>query len=474
MRRLYLWILVLVIAAPLVGLAIVSRTGIVPLAKGAAATLTALAPPAASAQSTLEFKPVPAESLPALERERASRQRRVRAPAAPVVPSVPEATIPPVPSPEPPLPPEPVVRIGNLTRVGSDIHVEKDEVVRGDVTAIRGDITVDGTVNGSVVSFGGNVYLSSTARVDGDVVCIGGELREDPGAYVSGERVTALGGRGEELARRLRRGHVGRVRVVDTGDFGDVVRAMMRFLVALGLTWLVAWLFQSRIAAGAEIMKRQPALSLGIGALVHALVIPSVIALALVVALLCITIIGIPLALAAVLGYGLFFVVFWLFGLVIGAAVLGGWLAAKRGTATLTLLQTAMLGVLIVGGVRFFGDVLRVAGWGLGGLFYFLSGLVMVVLGVMGGGAWLKWEFESGIFGHWWGRARSGNGWRRPGGPVPASPYGPPPASPYGPPVATAPPPPPPPAAPESYMPPAPEPPAAPAPPPGQDPTPGA
>jgi hypothetical protein len=211
MRRLGVLILALALAAPVLALAALLRLEPATIAKATVALLEATGPSRAVAQvTTLPFKSLPPESVSALERDRPAR-RHVRVsvevpevPAVPAVPGVPEVSVVPE-APAPPSEPARVTRAGDLTRVGSDIHIEQDEVVRGDVTAIRGDITVDGTVHGGVVSFGGNIDLNSTARVDGDVVCIGGELREEPGAYVSGERVTALSGsRGERIARRLR------------------------------------------------------------------------------------------------------------------------------------------------------------------------------------------------------------------------------------------------------------------------------
>jgi len=470
MRRLGVLILALALAAPVIGLAVLLRGGPVTMAKATVALLEAVGPGRAVAQvTTLPFKSLPPESVSTLERERPSR-RRVRisvdvpdVPAVPEVPEVPAVSAAPA-VPEPPAAPERVTRAGDMTRVGSDIHIEQDEVVRGDVTAIRGDITVDGTVHGGVVSFGGDIYLNPTARVDGDVVCIAGELHEEPGAYVSGERVSALsGGRGERLARRLRLSQSGHGRDWGWGGlklFGE----LMRLLIAIGLTVLVAWLFQGRIAVGAETLKRQPALSLGIGALVHALFIPSIVALALVMALLCITIIGIPLALAALVGYLLFFVVFWVFGLVVGAAVVGERIAARRGVTAMPLWQSAMLGVLVVVGAGFVGNLFAVAGvpgfGGLGKLVVVLAAITSVVLGVMGGGAWLKWEFTEGVFGRWRGRWEGRNAAR-----VPPAPSGPPPVTPYGPPAVAAPPAAP--ASPGTYMPPGPEPPSS-------EPTPGA
>ena len=471
MRRFGMLILALALAAPVLGLAVLMHGGPVTMAKAAVALLEAAGPRRAVAQvTTLPFKSLPPESVSTLERDRPARHRvhvSVDVPEVPAVPEVPETAVVPE-APEPPPVPEHVTRAGDLTRVGSDIHIEQDEFVRGDVTALRGDITVDGTVHGAVVSFVGDIYLNATARVDGDVVCIGGELHEEQGAYVSGERVTALsGGRGERIARHLRMSQSGRQRDWGWGGL-KIFGALMRLLVAIGLTVLVAWLFQGRIAVGAETLKRQPALSLGIGALVHALFIPSVVALALVMALLCITIVGIPLALAALVGYLLFFAVFWIFGLVVGAAVVGERIAARRGVSAMPVGQSALLGALMVAGAGFVGSVLAIMGvpvlGGLGKLVVVLSMITVVVMGVMGGGAWLKWESTEGLFGQWRGRWEGRNAAR-----VPPAPYGPPPASPYGPAAAAAPSAPPPaaPASPGTYMPPGPEPPPS-------EPTPGA
>jgi hypothetical protein len=454
MRRLGVLILALALAAPVLGLAVLLRGGPVTMAKATVALLEAAGPGRAVAQvTTLPFKSLPPESVSTLERDRPARHRVRVSVEVPVVPEAAEA-------PEAPAAPEHVTRSGDLARVGNDIHIEQDEVVRGDVTAIRGDVTVDGTVHGAVVSIAGDIYLNATARVDGDVVCLVGELHEEPGAYVSGERVTALsGGRGERIARSLRASESHRDR--DRGWSGSkLFGALMRLLIAIGFTLLVVWLFQGRIALGAETLKRQPALSLGIGALLLALIVPSIVALALVMVLLCITIVGIPLALAALVGYLLFFAVFGIFGLVVGAVVIGEWIAAKRGKPAMPLRESALLGVLVVAGAGFVGNLFAIVGvpglGGLGKLTVVLSVITLAFMGLMGGGAWLKWEFTEGVFGRWRGRWEGRNAAR-----VPPAPYGPPPASPYGPPAAAVPTvsQPAAPASPGVYMPPGPEPP---------------
>src|SRR5512143_1841524 len=100
MRRLSVWMLVLVVAAPLAGLVLAARGGVAPLARGAVAVIGALAPAPALAQSSLEFKPVPRDSVTELERARSSRRTRVHV----------SSEIPATPAPgvvrEPPAPPE--------------------------------------------------------------------------------------------------------------------------------------------------------------------------------------------------------------------------------------------------------------------------------------------------------------------------------------------------------------------------------
>jgi hypothetical protein len=447
MRRIVAPLLVALVA-PLVGLTLLVQAGPVTLARTVLWALDAVAPRAA-AQSTLQFKPVPAESTSALENE---PERESSTDAEPV-PSVP---------PVPPAPPAPtVIRAGDLARFGNDIHVQPGEVVRGDITAMGGTVTVDGTVHGDIAAIGGDVYLNSTARVEGDVVSVGGTVHEQPGAFVSGKTMTVAGG--GPFGRHVRIGGWDDDRP-DWRAHGlwapfRVARALVKFMLAILFTLLIVWLFPSRIVRGVETVRRNPATSLGIGALVYALLIPSLIALVIVVALLCITIIGIPLALAALLGYCLFFVVFGLFGLVIGATLVGEWVAGRRGVGGLPLWQTALTGVLLIGGTRLVGRLFHLVPgfhW-FGTLLIALTILVMIVLGTIGGGAWLKWEFGEGLFGRWRGRWENR---RPPAGP--GSSYGPPPGSPYGPSAPTEPPVPPSPSSPpplpssspESYMPP--------------------
>jgi outer membrane protein insertion porin family len=71
----------------------------------------------------------------------------------------------------------------------SDIVIERDESVGGDVVSIGGDIRVYGEVNGDVVAVFGDVYLED-CYVRGDVVTPFGDVIRDEYSVVNGDFVT--------------------------------------------------------------------------------------------------------------------------------------------------------------------------------------------------------------------------------------------------------------------------------------------
>ena len=391
------------------------------------ARLHLITPGAAQAAGRLEFHPVPPESAELITRRAGEASAPVPPPTAP---------------PETPTPPEPprIVKSGDIMRVGSDIHVARDEVVHGSVSAIGGDVTVDGHVQGDVSAMRGDVFLGSTARVDGDVVSVGGQLHEEPGAYVGGQRVTAMPGRRMRHLRALHREEEGE-------GMGAVGASFVWLIVLLAVSLGIVQLAPGRTAAAVETLRRAPLLSFGIGGLILALIIPSVIALCLVVAFLIITIIGIPLALAALVGYWLFFAVFGVWGFVVGAGAVGGVLIARQHAAAAVaagdpttpparrwnaapVVRGVMAGVLAMTGTLVIGAMLGSASMPapfrvLGGFMFVISIIALSITMVTGGGAWLRSEFATGMLGRWWDR-------RKPrGAPVaPAVAAAPPPAAP--------------------------------------------
>jgi hypothetical protein len=419
----------------------------------------------------MKFTPLPPESTSQLDRQRSRRHSSSSTPpAVPPVPSVP--SVPAVP--EPGTAPTVVIgKSGDIMRVGSDIEVGKDEVVTGDVLAVGGDLRIQGHVEGNAVSMGGDIYLDPTARVDGDVVCMGGELHEEPGASVGGKRVVGLGkGRDMRVARRLRS--------YDHDMDLDVGRRTAHGL-SKSLGWLLVWLLvgwatvkiaPGRTGAALESFRQAPGASFLTGWLALVLTVPGLVAVALLTALLCITIIGIPLGIALLFAYFLFLAVFAVWGGVVGAAVVGEQFSQRQGVGSPTLMRAVIAGLLLLDGALVLASLMRMMHFipffsGFGTFFKVLLIIANALVGVTGWGALLRSEFTTGIIARWWhGRRGSAGTPVTPApvpGPVPASPasgvvvtsvpsaVAPPPA-----PAEPAPPPPPPtpPAPPESYMPP--------------------
>jgi len=407
--------------------------------------VTRLGAHAAWAADEMQFTRVSPESAARLER----RMHPRRAPIVTVTSKASGDTLIPVEPPMAPEPPSTPGRSGEMMRIGSDIHIEKDQTVVGDVVAISGDVTVDGHVKGDVTALRGDVYLGSTARVDGDVACIGGELHEEDGAFVGGQKVTALSGR--ERGSRIIRRHI-------SGEVDDTVshavHYMTRFgatlawlLVMLGLIWLALRLAGGRTVAAVEVLRRETAASFGVGLLALVLIIPSVIALCLVVAILCITIIGIPVALAALLAYFVLLAVLFLWGFVVGAAWFGEQVGRRFFPAGISLTRAAMFGAIAIIGARAGGYLLHVLpGFGfLAGFIVVISWIVSSLVTTLGAGSLLRSEFATGVVGRWWRGSRTPRGMSvAPAAPVPPPPGAAPPPQVWSDPAPTPPSPPPP------------------------------
>jgi hypothetical protein len=308
-------------------------------------------------------------------------------------------------SPEAPEPPEPpdlhVNHSHDIVRFGGSIHVNPDEVITGNVVAIGGSVRVEGQVQGDVVAIGGPITLEPQARVDGDVVSVGGEVHRSSGSIVGGQVVTT---------GRIPGGMLFAVPVL--GLVGHAVKAMA-ILVAMLFLMLVAWALvswlpeQSRASLAA--LRERPAHALGLGLVAWMLILPSLIALVLVVVILCITIIGIPLALLVLLGYGVAVAALGFWGYAVGAAALGERVAKglRREAGTVTraaLWGVGTLGVLIAVGHLFRGLGL-LGGWA-GGLLEFVGRVVAVIVLTMGAGALLLTQVAGGAASRWWSRAR--------------------------------------------------------------------
>jgi uncharacterized RDD family membrane protein YckC len=197
---------------------------------------------------------------------------------------------------------------GDRVHIMDDVVVSAGEIIRGDAVAVMGDLKVDGevmhdavavmgdnTINGTVhhdvVAVMGDLTLGPKARVEGNAVCVGGEIRRDPGAVVGGEvRAQGIGFHGIDFER-----------LTNVWDKTLKVGRPLAIGAHLGWLWIItgfsvaiyallALLFPQSIRRCGDKLMQEPGLTILAAVL-------SLLALPVLFILLCITIIGIPVAL---------------------------------------------------------------------------------------------------------------------------------------------------------------------------------
>ncbi|HVH43397.1 MAG TPA: hypothetical protein VM925_13680 [Labilithrix sp.] len=243
--------------------------------------------------------------------------------------------------------PAPIATVRGEDRnvIGGSLVISRDEVVHT-VTVAGGSVRVEGTVTGDLVIAGGSGTVASGGRVFGNATVFGGELEVENNGRIDGE----VGVAGGELKREegaiiggrvVDKAHPGNVKVtvnddgVKTGstpadeprrsglsaavhDFGQSM-TKMALLFVLGCV-LLALLTRRMEKVQAEVATR-PMRSFAVGIVAS---LGGAIAGAILIVVLCITVIGIPVAIMGVLTlvlalYGAIASVLTTFG----AAVLG-------------------------------------------------------------------------------------------------------------------------------------------------------
>jgi hypothetical protein len=76
----------------------------------------------------------------------------------------------------------------DIVKFAKDVAVEEDETIDGSVVTIGGNIEVKGTITKDAVAVGGNVWVDSTGVIEGDAVSVGGEVKKESGAVIRGQK----------------------------------------------------------------------------------------------------------------------------------------------------------------------------------------------------------------------------------------------------------------------------------------------
>lgn len=193
---------------------------------------------------------------------------------------------------------------GDLSAVGATVAVHAGATLEGNLVVVGGTATVDGTVAGDVRAYGGTLTLGDRARVGGDVSADYATFRQAADAVVAGS--VHQGRQGPvrlSLPEYIRAPAVAAGRAAVPRHPADMVLRA----IAIGLLGaLVMAAVPARVRRVRDAMIRSP-WRMGFDGLLTAIVT------VVVLALLAVTLIGIPLT---ILG-----------GMLLYAAVLFGWIA---------------------------------------------------------------------------------------------------------------------------------------------------
>jgi hypothetical protein len=218
------------------------------------------------------------------------------------------------------------VELDDRVILGGPVVVDADEEVY-DAVAIGGPLTVRGTVRGDAVALGGPVSIESGAVVEGEIVAVGGPVHVAEGARVAGD-ITAVGGsvdvdpdatvEGQQVGVGGSLGGLISGLVQSLTDASEapasVFHALAHVVHAVALivvTLLVLAFLPERVERVRGFLTARPGASVLGGLAIAVGLVP-------VIALLCISIVGIPLvpvflmAVAALLAMGITAAATWL------------------------------------------------------------------------------------------------------------------------------------------------------------------
>lgn len=257
---------------------------------------------------------------------------------------------------------------GDLLVFGGSAEVEEGATVEGNVVLMGGSVVIDGVVEGNVTITGGSVSMGSSAVVQGDVNVAGGELTRNPGAVVEGDvnlnRFDGgpVFGPGRNIIPEV---------WFDFSPLWDSLWFMLRSFMWAALAILVVLFLPANVERTAQTATQQPLIAAGLGLL-------TVVVFPLLMAVLLITLIGIPAALIGIL----LLIVVWGFGVVSLGTEIG------RRLATL-LNQDWALPVSAGVGTLLYALVIN----GIGALIPCVGWVVPLVAGALGVGSVMLTRF---------------------------------------------------------------------------------
>jgi hypothetical protein len=292
------------------------------------------------------------------------------APSARPVLAAPSASAPAAPAP----PQAPIAAKGSGSdRVvtGNSTTVRRGDVVH-DLIVFGGSADVLGSVTGDLAVLGGSAHVHSGGHVFGDATAIGGSLSLDKGALVDGD-VGVLGGSLHRASGALVGGHVtqkhdlaihfGEHSSAGASRFGRIMRHVAGAVTRSALLFVFGAVLFALATRRMDLLTLEvaarPMRSFALG------VVGSLVALVAIVAL-CITLLGIPVAIV-----GAIFCVFGIYaGICAVLTTVGGALLGHRSKNPYLHLALGCALYLVLSSIPYFGELvtLAVAAIGIGTL----------------------------------------------------------------------------------------------------------
>jgi len=252
---------------------------------------------------------------------------------------------------------------GEIVSFFRDVHVPPGKVVHGEVVSLFGNAKIEGEVIGDAVAVFGSLQLGDSARIGGDAVALGG-IDAAPGAVVQGDMVS--------------------IPFFGFHGFSSWTIAIALLLLTgfcILCTWLAAIVVPERLVRVAETVSQRTLMSFFLGILSG----PMVLVLGF---LLCVTMIGIPVAVLL----GALYPVFVFVGFVATATLMGSRLRNASLDAKPVWIS-ALIGVTFNGAFIVTGGILLALSDTAGALHAVGMGLCAVgfllqtLLSVLGSGA---------------------------------------------------------------------------------------
>ncbi len=283
---------------------------------------------------------------------------------------------------KPPKPPASARKLvqGDIVKVGDDLLVAGNEDVRGDVVVVMGNAEIRGRVDGTVVVILGNLQLGEDAEVTGEVVAVGGRLDRAEGAVAGGVTVIDPVGSRRSLTPQT---------VLGGGVRGFLLS--QAFFLAMLVVAVIAAVAtpEARFQAMERSLAGAPAVTFGIGLL--AAIGGHVVAIVLI-AVLVLTVIGIPVALLA----WLLMVILGVVATAVVASLLGEKLLGAVGWSTSGRWVRVLVGVAMLHTLSLLGGLLGVVGGGAAAVGLSAVGfMVKVTAYLLGLGALASTRFGS-------------------------------------------------------------------------------